>query len=158
MSDLNIEPDDPPCDSPDLSSTQSNRVAKRDAATDTEASQTKKVVDAVRSQLTLPLALTAGTFLMGFLFQIYQQRTQATFTEGSEWRKALEHVASKDPTTAAIGAYEMESFLETGHRSHARDIAMTLLPKIDDHLVFDLILFGALPHIDRVESRCDAVG
>jgi hypothetical protein len=149
LSDLSANPDNSSFDSFDVSATEGENVTKRDAEINTQASQAKSTIESFKSQLTVPLALTAATFLMTFLFQIYQQRTQAEFTEGTEWRKALEHVASKDPATAAIGAYEMESFLETKHRSHARDIAMTLLPKLDDHLVFDLILFGALPNIDK---------
>jgi hypothetical protein len=41
-----------------------------------------------------------------------------------------------------VGAFQMESFLDDkGHRDQAREIAATLLPKIEDKFTFDVLFF-----------------
>jgi hypothetical protein len=100
----------------------------------------------------LPFIVTGATFLMSFLFQVYQQRYQSREAVDTEWRKALEHVASKNPTDAALGAYQMESFLTTPHGDQARIIVATLLPRVEDHGAFDAILFDFFPGVTQANQ------
>lgn len=126
-----------------------------DAVAPPEAS-TQKIspVHGLLSHATLlPILLTAATFLISFLFQVYQQHSQLVSAEDSEWRKALEHVAAKDSATAALGAYEMQSFLDTRHGAKARSIAITLLPQVDNHAIFDLILYDVLPGVNQSNQQ-----
>jgi hypothetical protein len=137
---------------------RSNQTATPAEAPAIRNSEPKKTTDAMVT--LLPVILTAATFLLSFSFQIHQQAQQNKFQReqveaqdsaavDSEFRKALEQVIAKDGSSAAVGAYEMESFLDSKHGSQARAIAASLLPKIDDKFAFDVLFFDLLAGVTQ---------
>ncbi len=89
---------------------------------------------------TLAFLVTAGTFL----YQIQQGKVAAQAQEDSQWRLALEKIAG-DSQSAPIGALEMQSFFNSSrYDKESRPVAATLLPKIDDLSLFDVVFFDLL--------------
>lgn len=84
---------------------------------------------------TLAFVVTAGALV----WQIQQGKVTAQAEEDSQWRAALEKI-ELDPKSAHVGALEMESFFSIDQRKRvARIIAASLLAKIDDPNIFQLV-------------------
>ena len=97
----------------------------------------------------LSLLITALTLLSSSILQFYQGHSGSMQKEDSDWRSALEKV-SLEQNSAAIGTFEMQSFLGTRrHRDQARSIATALMPNIVDKYEFDAAFFVLLEKTDQ---------
>jgi hypothetical protein len=96
--------------------------------------------------------VTAVGIVFTLCFQLVQARMEARQKDDSEWRAAVEKI-SVDKTAAAIGAFEMQSFL--GHPKYgdqARSIEAAMIPAIDSQDEFDVALFNLVKNTDETNQ------
>jgi Pentapeptide repeats (8 copies) len=92
----------------------------------------------------LTVLITAIGIVFTFCFQLVQTRTASLQKVDSDWRAALEKV-SVDEESAAIGAFEMQSFLaDPKYGDQARAIAAAVLPTVANRYEFDAAFFVLL--------------
>jgi hypothetical protein len=92
----------------------------------------------------LSILIAALTLFSTMFIQIYQSHAASAQKEDSDWRTALEQI-STDEKSAAIGTFEMQSFLDAEkHKDQARSIAAALMPNITDKYEFDAAFFVLL--------------
>ena len=97
----------------------------------------------------LTVLITAIGLVFTFCFQLIQTRTASSQKVDSDWRAALEKV-STDEQTAAIGAFEMQSFLtDPKYGDQARSIAAAILPSVASHQEFDAAFFVLVQKTDQ---------
>ncbi|HUJ82913.1 MAG TPA: pentapeptide repeat-containing protein [Candidatus Acidoferrales bacterium] len=93
------------------------------------------------------LAAIVALATVGALFyQGYATRSTATSQaraqEDSQWHSAMEKIQPSGADGALVGAFEMQSFFSsTTYGPHARAVASTLLPEVQNKNGFDLVLF-----------------
>ncbi|MGC2621342.1 MAG: hypothetical protein WA414_20020 [Acidobacteriaceae bacterium] len=101
----------------------------------------------------LTVLITAIGIVFTLCFQIYQTREQSLQKEDSDWRAALEKV-SVDESTSAIGAFEMQSFLQNRrYNSEARSIASAVLPTVRNRYEFDAAFSSLLADTTQNNQR-----
>jgi len=97
----------------------------------------------------LTVLITAIGLVFTFCFQLIQTRAASVQKVDSDWRTALEKV-STDKQTAAIGAFEMQSFLtDAKYGDQARAIAAAILPSVASHHEFDAAFFVLVQETDQ---------
>jgi len=106
----------------------------------------------------LSILIAGMTMLSTSMIQIYQSHNSSAQAEDSEWRQALVKISSEGENSAAIGTFEMQSFLAgERHKAQARSIAAALMPNITDKYEFDAAFFVLLRQTDQT-NQTDVVG
>jgi hypothetical protein len=109
---------------------------------------------AITPLLTVLIAAVSFVFTSGF--QVYQTRQSALQEVDTEWRSSLEKV-SVDNTSAAIGSFEMLSFLsDARYRPQARSIASAVLPSVGNRYEFDVAFERLLSDTDQ-KNQSDVI-
>lgn len=101
----------------------------------------------------LTVLITAIGIVFTLCFQIYQTREESIQKEDSDWRAALEKV-TVDESTSAIGAFEMQSFLQNSrYHGEARSIASAVLPTVTNRYEFDAAFASLLADTTKDNQR-----
>ena len=100
---------------------------------------------------TMAILVTAGTLW----YQIHEGQATARSQEDSQWRSAIEKIAP-DSQTAAVGILEMNSFFASDYAKQARPVAASLLVKVEDPNIFDVVFFD-LVHDTTPQNEPDLI-
>jgi hypothetical protein len=68
---------------------------------------------------------------------------QRKASEDTQWHETMKSVTLQPPSAALVGAFNMESFLDTArYHDQARSILSALLPQVEDSSGFDVVFFN----------------